>query len=60
MTIDGVMQLGPILRVEQVSKTYQAQNGEIEAIQDVSFTVDEGEYISIVGSAAAANPRFCP
>jgi len=53
MTIDGVMQLGPILRVEQVSKTYQAQNGEIEAIQDVSFTVDEGEYISIVGPSGS-------
>jgi len=41
--------LGSILRVERVSKIYQAQNGEIEAIGDISFSVEEGEYISVVG-----------
>lgn len=41
--------MGSILTVEKVSQTYQALNGEIEAIRDVSFTVDEGEYISVVG-----------
>jgi NitT/TauT family transport system ATP-binding protein len=43
------MHLGSILRVEQISKDYQAQNGEIEAIGDISFSVEEGEYISVVG-----------
>lgn len=47
------MSLDPILRVERISKTYQAQNGEIEAIREISFTVEEGEYISIVGPSGS-------
>lgn len=42
-----------ILRVEHISKLYQAQNGEIEAIRDISFSVEEGEYISIVGPSGS-------
>lgn len=41
--------MSAILKVEGIGQTYQAQNGEIEAIRDVSFQVEEGEYISIVG-----------
>ncbi len=49
----GVMCMGSILRVEQISKTYQAQNGEVEALEDVSFSVEEGEYIGIVGPSGS-------
>lgn len=38
-----------ILEVKDVCKTYQAQNGEIEALKDINFDVSEGEYISIIG-----------
>ena len=38
-----------ILEVKGISKTYQAQNGEIEALKDISFDIKEGEYISIIG-----------
>lgn len=38
-----------ILEVKNICKTYQAQNGEIEALRDISFDVKEGEYISIIG-----------
>lgn len=38
-----------IVRVNQVSKKYQAKNGEITALQEVSFSVQEGEFVSIVG-----------
>ena len=38
-----------ILEVSKICKTYQAQNGEIEAIKDISFTINEGEYVSIIG-----------
>ncbi len=38
-----------ILQVAHINKTYQSQNGEIEAIRDISFSVEEGEYIGIVG-----------
>lgn len=38
-----------ILKVEDINKTYQAQNGEIVALKDISFDVKEGEYVSIIG-----------
>lgn len=38
-----------ILKIEKVTKTYQAKNGELEAIRDVSFSVKKGEFISIIG-----------
>ncbi len=38
-----------ILEVKNICKTYQAQNGEIEALKNINFTVKPGEYISIIG-----------
>lgn len=38
-----------LLNIKQVTKKYQAKNGELEAIKDVSFSVKEGEFISIIG-----------
>lgn len=39
----------PILQVEDVSHTYQAENGEIHAFAHVSFSVEKGRFLSIVG-----------
>lgn len=38
-----------ILKIENITKVYQAKNGEIEALKNVNFTVDEGEIVSIIG-----------
>ena len=38
-----------ILKINKVTKKYQAKNGEIEAIKNVSFSVQEGEFVSIIG-----------
>ena len=38
-----------VLKVTNICKTYQAKNGEIEALKNISFSVNEGEYISIIG-----------
>ena len=38
-----------VLEVRNICKTYQAQNGEIEALKDINFDVKQGEYISIIG-----------
>ena len=38
-----------ILEVKNVSKTYQAKNGEIEALKNINFDVEQGEFISIIG-----------
>ena len=38
-----------ILEIKNISKKYQHKNGETLAIKDVSFKVQEGEFISIIG-----------
>ena len=38
-----------VLRVENISKKYQAKNGEITALKNISFKVNKGEFISIIG-----------
>ena len=38
-----------ILEAKNISKTYQAKNGEIQALKDINFKVKQGEYISIIG-----------
>ena len=38
-----------VLRLEKISKNYQAKNGEVEALKDISFNVYEGEFVSIIG-----------
>lgn len=38
-----------ILEIKNVSKIYQAKNGEIEALKDINFNVKEGEFLSIIG-----------
>lgn len=45
--------MADVLKVEHISKIYQARNGEIEAIRDISFSVAEGEYISVVGPSGS-------
>jgi len=38
-----------VLKVKQISKTYQAMNGEVEALKDISFSLEEGEFVSLIG-----------
>ena len=41
--------MNKILEASNVKVCYQAKNGEVEAIRDISFSISEGEFISIVG-----------
>ena len=38
-----------LLTIEKLSKSYESASGTVEAMQDVSLEVDEGEFVSIVG-----------
>lgn len=38
-----------VLKLKNISKKYQAKNGEVEALSNINFTVKEGEFISIIG-----------
>ena len=43
------MEKKSIVRTQNISKTYQAENGEVEALKGINFDVKEGEFISIIG-----------
>ena len=45
----------PLLDVKNVEKIYTTRFGgqKVRALKDVSFTVDEGEYISIMGESGS-------
>ena len=38
-----------IIQIRNAALTYQSLNGEVEALRDVSFAMEEGEFCSIVG-----------
>lgn len=38
-----------VLEIKNVNKIYQHKNGELLAIEDVNFYVNEGEFVSIIG-----------
>lgn len=38
-----------ILKIQNLKICYQAENGEVEAVKDVSFELEKGEFVSIVG-----------
>lgn len=38
-----------ILKFDNVSLTYFSDNGETEALKDINFEINEGEFVSIVG-----------
>ena len=40
-----------ILRVENLSKTYGKDGSKVKAVDDVSFSVEKGEFVAIVGAS---------
>lgn len=38
-----------LLKLENVSLTYQSETGETQAVKDLSFTVNKGQFIAIIG-----------
>ena len=38
-----------ILKINNIKKTYQKKTGEINALDGISFTANEGEFVSIIG-----------
>lgn len=45
----------PLLEVEHLQKVYTARFGavQVEALRDVNFTVEEGEYVAIMGESGS-------
>ena len=38
-----------VLRIDNISKIYQAKNGEVEALSNINFSVYNAEFVSIIG-----------
>lgn len=47
-----------ILRLDNISKIYQAKNGETEALKNIEFDVKEGEFVSIIGPSGCRKVYF--
>ena len=43
--------MNKILKIRNLSKTYNTLNDEIEALKDISLDINEGDFTSIVGSS---------
>lgn len=43
----------PIIRVEHISKTFETGNGQVEAVKDISFSLDKGDIFGIIGLSGA-------
>ena len=46
----------PILTVSHLQKVYGAKGSRTQALSDLSFTVEEGEFTGIMGPPAPAKP----
>ena len=42
-----------ILRTEQVRKVYGKEENQVVAVDNVSFSVEKGEFVAIVGSSGS-------
>lgn len=42
-----------ILRVENLTKTYGKEETAVNALNNVSFSVEEGEFIAIIGASGS-------
>jgi len=43
----------PVIRIENVTRTYHAGDVDVHALRNVSMTVEPGEFIAIVGSSGS-------
>ena len=45
-----------ILRVENVCKTYHTGETTVNALTDIPFSVQKGEFVAIIGASGSGNP----
>ena len=45
-----------IMKIEHLSKIYGKGNSQVRAVDDISFSIEKGEFVAIIGPAPE-NPR---
>lgn len=53
MTLSSINHREPILTLENISYSYHTLEGEIKALNNISFQVQSGEFISVVGPSGS-------
>ena len=48
-----------LLKTEHLSVSFFTKSGEVEAVRDVSLTVEEGEVLAIVGESGCGKSALC-
>jgi oligopeptide/dipeptide ABC transporter ATP-binding protein len=51
--------MGDILRIEHLKTFFKTQNGVVKAVNDVSFSVAEGEVLGLVGESGSGKSMTC-
>jgi len=49
-----------LIEAERISKTYKIGEVEVRALQDVSLTIESGEFVAIMGPSGSGKSRGCP
>ena len=51
--------MNELLKAEHLSVSFFTDAGEVEAVRDVSFTVEKGEVLAIVGESGCGKSALC-
>ena len=47
-----------LLEIKNLKKSYETKSGKVDAIENISLDVKEGEFIAIVGSSGCGKSTF--